>query len=468
MCENQILMLSLSPEFTDFVRRNRSYFLFWALLAFAFRLLFLLKFRLLTDDSFIYGDIAKTWLQHGVFGQSFATGPEPTIIRMPGYPMFLGIVWRVAGLEHYTAVLIVQVVVDVLTCFVIADLARRVSSERAAKVALALAALCPFFANYAAVALTETWAIFFAAVAMNAAVAFFDNPSQRMTWITCGVALAFGILLRPDGGILMAVVCAYCLWIAYAKRSRNIVIAGVLIGAISLAPLVPWTIRNWHVFHLFQPLTPVNANMPGEFVPHGFQRWVRTWIADYSSVEDVWFKVGGGEVTTGDLPARALDDDAQHQRTDELFQAYAQNGYAVSPAIDEGFDELARDRIQKHPLRYYLKLPLLRAADLWLRPRTEMLPIDPHWWTLYEDDPPQFRWSVLLGAINLVYVIAALLALVRGRVRYAGMFIAFALVRTAFLAWMPNPEPRYVLECYPALIAIAGAAFGRDTKFLPN
>jgi 4-amino-4-deoxy-L-arabinose transferase-like glycosyltransferase len=452
-------MQNASPAFTEFIRRNRWFLLVAAAVALAFRLLFLLKFRLLTDDSLIYGDIAKVWMQHGTFGQSFDRGPGPTLIRMPGYPIFLVLTWLVTGIEHYTAALIVQIVVDVLTCFVIADLARRLASDRAAKVAFVITALCTFFANYAAVALTETWAIFFAALAMDAAVAAFENPDRRSTWVTCGIALACGILLRPDGGMLMAVVCAYALFVARRKRTLKVAVYAVLIGAISLAPLVPWTIRNWRVFHVFQPLTPVNANMPWEFVPHGFQRWVRTWIADYSSVEDVWFKVAGDDVPIGVLPARAIDNDAQRQQTEALLQAYTKNGYVISPQIDAGFDELARERIRNKPLRYYVGLPLLRAADLWLRPRTEMLPIDPHWWTLSEDDPPQFRWSILLAAVNLFYVITAIVALARGKVRYAGLFLAFAIVRTAFLAWMPNPEPRYVLECYPALIAMAGAAF---------
>lgn len=455
-------MQSASPElngFADFVRRHRWFLLFTTLAALAFRLLFLFKFRLLTDDSLIYGDIAKVWMQHGTFGQSFDRGPGPTLIRMPGYPIFLVLTWLVAGMEHYTAAIIVQIIVDVLTCFVMADLARRIASDRAAKIAFVVTALCPFFANYAAIALTETWAIFFAALAMDSAVAAFDNPQLRSAWITCGLALACGILLRPDGGMLMAIICAYTLIVAWRKAAPKIAVFAVLVGVISLAPLVPWAIRNWRVFHVFQPLTPVNANMPWEFVPHGFQRWVRTWIADYSSVEDVWFKVAGDNVPIGVLPARAIDNDLQRQQTQALLDAYTQNGYVISPQIDAGFADLAQTRIHNKPLRYYIGLPLLRAADLWLRPRTEMLPIDPHWWTLFEDDPPQFWWSALLFAVNAFYAIAAFVALARGNVSYAGLFIAFAVLRTAFLAWMPNPEPRYVLECYPALIAFAGAAF---------
>ena len=446
--------------FAAFLRRNRRYFLFWTMVALAFRVFFLIKFPLLPDDTFIYGDLAKNWLQHGVYGLSGAGGAEPTYIRLPGYPLFLLATWLITGVEHYNAALIVQVVVDVLTCLVIADLARRVASERAAKIALIFAALCPFFANYAAVALTETWAIFLAALAMDAAVAAFDQPTQRSCWMRCGVALAAGILLRPDGGMLLVVCGGYALVLAL-RRGRTYAISTVLMGAIALAPLAPWTIRNWRVFHLFQPLTPFNATMPDEFVAHGFHRWVKTWMADYASVEDVWFRMDGLNVTVGDLPPRAWDDDAQKQRTAELLNSYHKNGDTISPGIDDQFAELARERVRSHPVRYYLVLPLLRAADLWLRPRTEMLPLDQHWWRQREDDPREFRWAALLGLVNLIYVTGALTALVQGEIRYAGMFLGFALLRTVFLAWMPNPEPRYVLECYPAVIAMAGAAFGR-------
>ena len=77
------------------------------------------------------------------------------------------------GREHYNAVLLVQIVIDVATCFVIADLARRTVSERAARFAFLLAALCPFTANYTVAPLAETLSIFFAAVALDAAVAGF-------------------------------------------------------------------------------------------------------------------------------------------------------------------------------------------------------------------------------------------------------------------------------------------------------
>ena len=74
-------------------------------------------------------------------------------------------------MEHYRAVLVLQMFVDIATCFLIADMARRLVSARAARAAFLLAALCPFLASYAAAALTETLEIFFTALAFDCAIA---------------------------------------------------------------------------------------------------------------------------------------------------------------------------------------------------------------------------------------------------------------------------------------------------------
>src|ERR1700756_5680657 len=116
---------SVDATASNFLRRHWRFFLLFSVIAFAFRLWFLFRFQMLTADTFIYGDIARNWLESGIYGVSGAGGPGATYIRMPGYPAFLAAIWKIAGMEHYTAVLIVQMFIDVGTCFLIADLARR-------------------------------------------------------------------------------------------------------------------------------------------------------------------------------------------------------------------------------------------------------------------------------------------------------------------------------------------------------
>ena len=72
--------------------------------------------------------------------------------------------------------------------------------------------------------------------------------------------------------------------------------AGLVLGVVSLAPLVPWAWRNLQTLHRFQPLAPRYANEEDEFVPAGFNRWVKTWMADYASVEEIYWPVPGDTV----------------------------------------------------------------------------------------------------------------------------------------------------------------------------
>jgi len=131
----------------------------------------------------------------------------------------------------------------------------------------------------------------------------------------------------------------------------------------------------------------------------------------------------------------------------------------VSPDLDARFDKIAADRIHASPIRYYVWLPLARIADMWLRPRTEILPSDSRWWE-FDDDP---KWSALavgLGIVNLMYAGAALLGLVRGRAFLLSSFLlTFLVLRSAFLGSLENPETRYTLECYPVVILLISRMF---------
>jgi hypothetical protein len=449
----------------ELVRNSLRFFLWATLAAVALRLLFIFRFPALLTDSFVYGDIAKNWLQHGIYGLS---GPEeitPTDIRLPGYPAFLAAVFAVFGMEHYRAVLVMQMFVDIGTGFVIADMARRTLSPKAAKAAFLLAALCPFLANYAAAALTETLEIFFTALALDFAIAgltVFESWRVR-PWLGCGSAIAAAILLRPDGGLLLIAIEAYLLVLllrSWRDRSKlSYLLRGALtVALMALAPLVPWGLRNWHALHRFEPLAPRYANQEDEFVPMGFNRWVKTWMADYASVEEIYWPVPGDPIPTEKLPARAFDSETQHQQTVQLLAEYNEELH-FTPELDAKFSALAAQRVHDHPWRYYFWLPTVRIVDMWLRPRTELLPCDSRWWE-FNDDPQWSALAVGLGIINLLYLGTAVAGLARGRfIAHLGLLLSFVILRSVFLGTLENPEPRYTLECYPVVIFLAAALF---------
>ena len=471
--------------------------------ALALRLFFFFYFPTVTDDSHIYANFATNWMEHGVYGQTQGGQPEkivPTDTRLPGYPAFLAGIFWLFGAGNFKAVMLTQILVDLGTCLIVSDLARRTISERAARIALVLAALCPFLANYAAAVLTETLEIFFTALALDCAAAALNrmhavraegraevravpgalDQTYRKLWAATGAAIAACILLRPDGGILLATVALYLgvlAWRHRADRIADILVAGIIVVVIALAPLAPWTIRNFRTLHHFQPLAPRYANETNELASRGFNRWVKTWIADYASVEEIYWNVPGDKIDPEKLPSRAIDgptedDPAQRDETLAVIADYNLS-QDTTPELDARFANLAADRIRAHPVRYYVVLPLLRVADMWLRPRTEILPPDVRWWE-FNDDTKQSVLAVGFGLLNLAYVAGALLALILGQarrpsgIRWAGLLISFLLLRSAFLGTLENPEPRYTLECYPAIIVLAASLVAsRDARHLP-
>jgi len=486
------------------IREHRSLFPGTALAALALRLFFVVYFPAVTDDSRIYADLATNWLQHGIYGQTQASQPEkpivPTDARLPGYPAFLAGIFWLFGAGNFKAVLLAQILVDLATCLIVADLARRAVSGRAARIAFVLVALCPFLANYAAAELTETLEIFFTALALDCAAAALGRmhdvrldvgvPSASSgqaldqtsctLWAATGAAVAACILLRPDGGILLAAVLLYLAVVAWKtlaqkdhagkENTAGPIVAAIIVAGFALAPLVPWTVRNLRTLHHFQPLAPRYANDADELVPRGFNRWVKTWIVDYVSVEEIYWNVPGDKIDAQKLPSRAINNSNADEKAATLAVIADYNeSEDMTPELDARFGNLAAERIRAHPVRYYLVLPLLRVADMWLRPRTELLPLDPRWWE-FNDVAGHSFIAVGFGLLNLAYVAAALLALLHRKsrrpsgIRFAGLLVGFLLLRSAFLGTVESPEPRYMLECYPVFIVLASSWLARRSS----
>jgi hypothetical protein len=457
-------------------RRHLWYFVFFSVAALALRLFFVFQYPVISGDSLVYGDIAKNWLLHGVYGLTENGVARPTLIRLPGYPAFLALLFLLRGMEHYRAALLVQVFVDVASCFLITALAwmlltparnpdEAARRSGAAMMAFLLAALCPFTANYVALPLSETWSIFLTALiflcAAKAVLGSQTNARQQALrwWAACGIVIGFAVMFRPDNGMPLIVIGGYVLLrFLFSRHKRENFQAGLLLLAGLLIFVVPWTMRNWRTFHVFQPLAPRYASDPGELVPRGFNRWIKTWIVDYDSVQNVYWHMDGDAIDPLQLPARAWGEEASATR--QVLDQYNET-LAMSPALDAEFAKLAAERVRRHPLRYYVGLPLVRIADIWLRPRIEMLPIDPDWWN-FEDHEDETVCTVLLIALNFFLVLAAALGAWESRKHanpvVAWLLVGFVLVRSAFLGTLENPEPRYALECFPMVLVFAGAA----------
>jgi hypothetical protein len=475
-----------------------------------------------SGDPQMYADMAKNLLLHGQFATTGGNGAlHPTLMRLPGYPLFMAACFSLFGINNFIAIGWLQITLELAGCLLLADFVRRIASPGAAHCTLWLAALCPFTAIYAGAPLTEAPTLFLIAWSLWLVERFRQKPGWKYALLFTA-AVTYAAMLRPDGALLAVALAPAMLWgnaaiPPFPQKTRKRVgqpevplttvsddgqvsghdfsraaSTGKMTGALApgesssqsrfaippselvrmaaicallaLAPFAYWTWRNWHVYHVFEPLAPRYAVDPGEEVDPGWQRWVKTWCLDFVSTYEIYWNVPGDKLDLHDLPSRAFDSPAQYAETGALFQAYEANGEELSPDLDAQFGRLADQRIADHPLRYYAWLPLGRLADMWLRPRVENLPIDLDWW-VYRHHYAETRFSWFYAALNALYLLLGIAGLCL-RPRYWQWMLLYFVLRSALLATIEAPEARYTIECFPMLFALGGVAIYRFTNWV--
>jgi 4-amino-4-deoxy-L-arabinose transferase-like glycosyltransferase len=431
-------------------------------LAFAWRLYFVLHFPFYTPDSYGYDHLAQNWLAYHVFGLEVGGHLMPLDFRLPGYPAFLVLIYIVTGVSR-RAVMVTQAGLDTVTCLLAGRLARgaapRWCARRAEAWTVVIAAVCPFLPCYAAAVLGEVPATFFLTAALLGAAWALRRDKGGM-WVATGVLTGIATLIRPESGLLVGAI-GVALLVRFRTRTKwSLLRRTTLLFGLGLGlTLVPWAIRNAITMHEFQPLAPRYANSPGEYVPRGYSRWVRTWLVRMADVNEAFWKLDDQPILIANLPDSAFDSPVERARVASLLERYNKTT-EMTAEVDRGFAEIAAERIVRHPLRYYVTAPLERAFTLWFTPRVETLGYSGDLWPpreLWEDDWKDFTVSLSLAGINVLLVGLAGLGYVawRRQLAYADLLLAWILLRTAYLTTVETPEPRYVIECYPALFVFA-------------
>ncbi len=518
------------------------------------------------DDGRVYDQIARNVREQHVYSHESEPPYAPSLIRMPGYPLFLAGIYSLVGDNDKTSVRIVQALMDTVTCAMIALLAflwepneRR--KRRSSIAALALAAICPFTVIYVATILSETPTMFCAVAMCLTATLALKSSSQRnilALWLATGLIAGSAVLFRPDSG-LFALALGLTLVVATLGRAGDMKLSGKrdemlfrtartsYLGAVfSLAfclMLVPWAIRNYRVFHFFQPLSPAHAEMPGEFVPRGYLTWVRTWIDDGRYIGPAIWLLDAGRIKLADIPDSAFDSAEEKQRVGALLEKYnhasdepelfidqpdskktvpedrsqgekaeadksaaspeptGDEGEAggdadddedsgdedtpadaaqdesveMTPEIDAGFAQIARERIARHPLRYYVLLPLRRAHSMWFDTHSEYYPFQGQLLPLDDLDYDHYQqyWLPLFAVLTLAYSLLGIAGgwfLLQTREFNARLWVLLAallvFLRVGFFSSMENPEPRYLVEVFPFLSILGGIAAGRVLEIL--
>jgi hypothetical protein len=508
-------------------------------------------------DGVVYAQMARNLLEQHVYSHEAQAPYDPSLIRLPGYPLFLAGVYSIFGQTNNGAVRLAQALIDTGTCALIALLAfywqpDEKKKHASALAALALAAVCPFTAIYAATILAEVPTNFLVTAMMLAATLALrkqlttedteeETAKERFRrsfvwWIVAGLIGGAAVLFRPDNGLFVAavgltlvIVGVWKLWSAPAERSGDgaldrselplqaarlkaelqnggeegvasqpspqpvaqgdpkrrrrfalpahsklarTFIAGALFSLSFAIVLTPWTIRNWRVFHVFQPLSPAHAEMPGEFIPRGYGLWLRTWLDDDSYIAPLLWSLDTAPIDIDDVPPYAFDSAEEKNRVAALIDKYnhpdgepaatansperkspaapppstspsspnrkaspspknsnanseeenseegdeeeseneQQGAVEMTPEIDAAFAQIARERIARHRFQFYVWLPIKRARTMWFDTHSQYWPFEG---TLlpFEDldyELHQQIWLPLFAGLTALYSVLGL------------------------------------------------------------
>jgi len=213
------------------------------------------------DDSLDYRRLGLLLSAGHGFGRTvLAAGGGPTAFRAPLYPLFLGLVFRVAH-GSLTAARVLQAGLGTLVVGLIGVVATQLFDRRHGLVAAAVSSVYPPLVLLGNGLLTEAVSLPLELGVIATALAYRrrrDGPpdaahtASPLVLLLCGLLIGLAILTRPVDGVLVLPVLL--LVISRSAGRSNLGRAAVVVGTVLLV-LVPWEIRDASAFHRLLPVT---------------------------------------------------------------------------------------------------------------------------------------------------------------------------------------------------------------------
>jgi 4-amino-4-deoxy-L-arabinose transferase-like glycosyltransferase len=357
---------------------------------------------------FEVGNIAHSLALGQGFSNPFHVESGPTAWMTPLFPLFLSAIFRVFG--SYTFHAWLAVVLFNISCCVAATLPVYFVGQRIGgkHVAITSAWLWAIFPNAILLPVESMWdASFSALLAITAFWATFklDDASDRLrNW--CAYGLLWGLVLMTNAtlGALLPFLLGWLVYRAQRERAPWLTNTAATL-LIVIFCCVPWTIRNYKVFHTFVPLRSVMG--------------LQLWLGNNDRTQDIF---------RGDLhPIYNSEERAHYIELGEISYMEEKKQQAI-------------DYILEHPARE-THLVFRRFVAIWSGgtpfPLKDFLESD-SWW---------FRYVLAFNLAAGFSTLAGIILLFKQRNPYAFPAAAFPIVYPgAFYATLAIPRYRLPID----------------------
>ncbi len=359
------------------------------------------------------GNIAVSVAQGHGFASPFRVNTGPTAWMTPVYPALLAGIFRIFGiykLNSYLAATSLNILFASLTCIPIFFAGKRISGVG---LGAAAAWLWAIFPNAILLTFQSMWeaclSALLAAIILWATLALAESSRPR-DWIAYGALWGLTLMTNPTLASLLPLLL---IWLAYRARTMRHEWLALPIIALGVALLccIPWTVRNYSVFHRFVPLRSVLG--------------LQLWLGNNPQAEPPWL---------GTL--HPINDQAERQK-------YLEMGEMDYMRVKK---REAIRYIEAHP-RHDLHLAALRFVAIWSGGTSH--PIR----DFENNDSSWFRYILLF---NICIGFGALLGIILLCVRWSVYAFPLAVFPIVFPCayYATLALPRYSLPMDPAVILL--------------
>jgi 4-amino-4-deoxy-L-arabinose transferase-like glycosyltransferase len=367
------------------------------------------------------GNIAYSVATGHGFSSPFRVDTGPTAWMTPVYPLILAGIFRVFGaytFASFVAAALVNILATTLACVPIYYTGKRMAGLG---IGAGAAWLWAVFPNAIQIPATSMWdasmAAFLAAMILWATVALAepkDRAAGVSSWI--GYGLLWGLALMTSATLAGPLPFLFG-WLAYRDRRRG----GPWLAKPALATVVaalccvPWTVRNYRVFHAFVPLRSILG--------------LQLWVGNNPDARDVWL---GTEHPIHDAAERAK-------------------------YVDMGEIAYTREK-EQDAIRYMTTHPAREVHLIWHRflafwsggtphPIDDFLRADSAW----------FRFVLLFNIAVAIGALMGIVALARKRSVYWFPLAVFLVIFSSAY-YLTVVLPRYSLPIDPVAMLLAAIA----------
>jgi 4-amino-4-deoxy-L-arabinose transferase-like glycosyltransferase len=291
-------------------------------------------------------------------GHGFTYALMPTAFRPPFLPVLAAGLMLLFGASWLIALRWIQFLLGLGTVYLIYRFTRRFFDEKAAKAALLISLFFPTLIYTTSEVLTECLSAFFVAAFLFYLARQMYEPDRKNS-AGLGATTSLAALARFN---LTALILPAA-WATVARRDRPGWFARlVVVGAVSLAVVSPWIIRNWMVFgdHLILGTTSGYAALQGVLSPSGRAQAPETEQRKLSGWLNYDLETNGA--SRRKLPGEVELDHRDWQITVRLWK---QKGWGMAAIMGEklGYFWLSTDQLL-HTGHFSLLPKLLRTGGV--------------------------------------------------------------------------------------------------------